>query len=130
VKRLSILLPLVLLMSCISTKAVLLDPTATSYDVVPPSEVRIFTEEAELESLEYIKVAMIEATGNSGWTNQSKMIEKMREKAGKMGANAILMPQIAEPGSGAKVAGAIFGVGAERKGNVMAIRVIGPKKEE
>jgi len=115
--------------SCISTKAVLIDPSAHVRPKVEPNAIRIIMDEAELDDLEYIKVAMIESTGNSGWTNQTKMIESMRKKAGELGANAILMPDITEPGSGAKIAGAIFGTGAERKGNVIAIFIVGPKED-
>jgi hypothetical protein len=56
------------------------------------------------------------------------MLNAMRKKGGALGGNAILLPQIQEPGAGAKVAGAIFGTGTQRKGNVIVIRILGPKR--
>jgi len=117
--------------SCISTKALLIDPSMDSLPEVDPINVRIIVDETELEGLDYVKVAMIESTASTSggsWTNQTKIIESMRKKAGELGANAILMPAIVEPGAGAKVAGALFGFGAERKGNVIAIFIRGPKE--
>ena len=46
-----------------------------------------------------------------------------------MGANAIILDAISEPSAGAKIAGAVFGVGAERKGKAIAIFVFPPEKE-
>ena len=121
-----ITLPL-LVAGCIHTRATLLDPTAR-YASVDPSMVRIFTSETELEDYDFVRVAIITSSGNTTWTNQAQMMESMRKKAGEMGANAILMPSIDEPGAGAKIAGAIFGVGTNRSGEVVALRILGPKE--
>jgi len=51
------------------------------------------------------------------------MLNKMRDEAGKMGANGVLLAAIDEPGTGAKIAGAVLGVGVNRKGQVIAILV-------
>jgi len=118
----------VLVSACVQTQATMLNPTAQQYPKVAPDSVRIFTAESELEAFEYERVAIIEATGSGEYTSQTGMIEAMRKKAGDLGANAILLPQIQEPGAGAKVAAALFGTGTERKGSVVAIRVLGPKR--
>ena len=57
------------------------------------------------------------------------MWNSMRKKAGKLGANAIILDAMSEPSAGAKVASMIFGVGgAQRKGKAIAIYVF--TKEE
>ena len=71
----------------------------------------------------YEEVAMLNATGESNWTNEEKMFASMRKKAGQMGANAIILDAINEASAGAKVAGAIFGTGTQRKGRSIAIYV-------
>lgn len=130
------LVPLILLLAvtiftaCVTTRAIYIDPAAARYAPVPPESVRIFTTEAELDTLEYVRVAIIEASGSGEYTSQTGMIDAMRKKAGTLGANGLLLPQINEPGAGAKVAGAIFGTGTERKGNAVAIRILGPKQRE
>ena len=102
---------------------------AQRYGVVSEDSVQIILNEAELEKYEYVNLGLIEATGSSAFTSQTGMINAMRIKAGKMGANAIMLPAITEASSGAKVAAVIFGVGTERKGNVVALRILKLKKE-
>ena len=112
---------------CVQTKHTLVNPSAQRYEAVPPEQVWIVTAEEELDTLNYVRVAIIEATGSGEFTNQTNMLNAIRKKAGELGANAVLLPQINEPGAGAKVAAAVFGTGTQRKGNAIAIRVLGPK---
>jgi hypothetical protein len=114
--------------ACVTTRATLVDPAAPRYDPVAPDSVRIFTDQSELDTLEYVRVAIIEASGSGEFTSQTEMLEAMRRKAGALGGNGVLLPRIDEPSAGAKVAAAVFGTGTERKGSVVAIRVIGPKR--
>lgn len=115
--------------SCVNTKVTMLIPGEEAAPISPDS-VRIFVLESELDTLEYLRVAIIEATGSGEWTSQSGMYNAMRKKAATLGCNGILLPQISEPGAGAKVAGAFLGTGTERKGQAVAIRVIGRKREQ
>jgi hypothetical protein len=117
-------------MACVTTKAIYLDPSAPRFAPVQSDSVRIFTSESELDTLEFVRVAMIEATGSGEFTSQIGMYNAIRKKAGALGGNGVLLPQINEPGAGAKVAGAIFGTGTERKGNAIVIRVLGKKPVE
>jgi len=128
VPTLAALLLVTLCTACVTTRHTFLDPSAPRYDPVSPDSVRILTHESELDSLDYSRVAVIEATGSGEFTNQIGMLEAMRKKAGELGANAILLPQIEEPGAGAKVAAAVFGTGTQRKGSVVAIRIHGNRK--
>ena len=116
-----------ILSACVSTQAIYLG-APEERTPVPADSVRIYTSESELDTLEYQRVAMIEATGSGEWTSQTGMYDAMRKKAASLGCNGVILPQINEPGAGAKIAGAIFGTGTQRKGNAIAIRVIGKKK--
>jgi hypothetical protein len=118
---------LFLVAGCVQTKYTLVNPSGTRYEPVLPEQVWLVTSEAELDTLQYVRVAIIEATGSGEWTDQTAMLNAIRKQAGKLGANAVLLPHINEPGAGAKVAGAFLGTGTQRKGNAVAIRVIGPK---
>jgi hypothetical protein len=71
----------------------------------------------------YQEVALLNATGESSWTNEAKMINSMRKKAGELGANGIILDAISEPSAGVKVAAAFLGTPAERKGKAIAIYV-------
>ena len=77
------------LSGCITTHATLVDPTATRYPRVTPDSVRIFTDRSELDTLDFVRVAIIEASGSGEWTNQSEMLEAMRKKAGELGGNGV-----------------------------------------
>ena len=113
---------------CITTHATLVDPSAPRYARVSPDSVRIFTDQSELDTLEFVRIAIIEASGSGEWTNQSEMLQAMRVKAGELGGNGVILPRIEEPSAGAKVAAAFLGTGTQRKGNVIAVRILGVKK--
>ena len=51
------------------------------------------------------------------------MFLSMKKKAAEIGANGVILDAVSEPSAGAKVAAAIFGVSAQRKGKAIAIYV-------
>ncbi|MEQ1854948.1 MAG: hypothetical protein ABL963_00675, partial [Longimicrobiales bacterium] len=51
------------------------------------------------------------------------MIDKLREEAGKLGANAIILGDIEEPGTGTRIAAAILDFETERETQALAIYV-------
>ncbi|HVT37933.1 MAG TPA: hypothetical protein VHE78_02710 [Gemmatimonadaceae bacterium] len=57
------------------------------------------------------------------------MLKNMQFTAGEMGANAIILDAVNEPGAATKIAGAILGTGAERKGKAVAIYVFPADKQ-
>ena len=116
------------LTGCITTHATLVVPTATRYARVPADSARIFTDQSELDTLDFVRIAIVEASGSGEWTNQSEMLQAMRAKAGELGGNGVILPRIEEPSAGAKVAAAFLGTGTQRKGNVVAVRVLGVKR--
>lgn len=91
---------------------------------VSPDRVAIYRN-AEQVSGRYEEVALLSAAGDYAYTSEEKMYEKMREKAGKMGANGVVLDAMTEPTTGAKVARAFLGTSAERKGKAVAIYVTG-----
>ena len=70
---------------------------------------------------QFERVALIYASGSAEYTRESGMVNKLRQEAAKRGANGIILEPIREPGAGAKVVGAIFGIGTQRKGQVVAV---------
>lgn len=116
--------------ACISTDAVLLNPVGQRYYPVAPEQVRIFTSKEELEKYEYVEIAVIKSEGNTTFSSQKGMIDSIRKKAGSLGANAIVMPEIDEPGTGSKIVGAALGVGVNRNTEVIAYRIIEKKSDQ
>ena len=110
-----------LIVACVQTNAVRLG-NAPVREPVPEDQVVVYRT-ADQVPRRYEEVALLNARGEASWTNEEKMFNSMRKKAGEMGANGIILDAITEPGAATKVAGAILGTGAERKGKAIAIYV-------
>ena len=72
---------------------------------------------------EHTRVAILDAEGDADLFNNADLLNKMREEAGKLGANAIILGDMEDPGTGARVAQAILGTTANRTGQAGAIYV-------
>jgi len=72
---------------------------------------------------EHTRVALLDAEGDADLFQNSDLINKLREEAGKLGANAIILGELEDPGTGARVAEAILGTTANRTGQAIAIFV-------
>ena len=107
--------------ACVQTNATRLGPV-TARPAVPEDQVVIYRTADKVPG-KYEEVALLNSTGESSWTNEEKMMNSMRKKAGELGANAIILDAISEPSAGAKVAGAFLGTGAQRKGKAIAVFV-------
>ena len=110
-----------LVVACVQTNAVRLG-NAPVREPVPEDQVIVYRT-ADQVPRRYEEVALLNARGEASWTNEEKMFASMRKKAGEMGANAIILDAINEPGAATKVAGAVLGTGTERKGKAIAIYV-------
>jgi len=104
---------------CVSTNAAVLNPTAV-YAKTCPQAVIVFTTPDRVGQ-EYVEVALLNSSGESGFTSERGMIESQQRKAAEVGGNGLILGGIQEPGAGAKVAAAVFGVGTDRKGKALAI---------
>jgi hypothetical protein len=112
---------LLCLTGCVQTQATML--ASETYAPTNEAEVVIYLSEADIPG-EFTKIAIISAQGESGWSNENQMYNAARKRAAKIGAHGVLLEEIKEPGSGAKVAAAIFGVGTFRRGKMIAIRLV------
>jgi hypothetical protein len=117
------LLAAVLMLSmsaCVTTNAARLGTSSANRPVVPVENVALYRLASQVPR-PYEEVALLNSSGDSGFTDEAKMFQSMKKKAGEMGANGVILDAVSEPGSGAKVAAAIFGVSAQRKGKALAI---------
>jgi hypothetical protein len=105
-----------------ATTAVTIVGQQMARPVVPAQEVRIYRTASQVPG-KYEEIALLNSSAPTGWTNEESMFKSMRQEAGKIGANAIILDAITEPSAGAKVAGALIGIAAERKGKAIAIFV-------
>ncbi len=117
-----LLLAAVSLSACVTTHAIQLG-TPGRYPPVDPNQVQVFLKEEDV-TVKFDKVAAIEAQGDYQFANDEKMIKALKKKAAKLGANAIILGEFKDPSTAGKVANALIGVGGERKGKVIAIRLL------
>jgi hypothetical protein len=113
------LLPLVpLLAGCVTvSKSVLMD---RSDRPVPRDDVAVFLASDTIpESCE--RVALLHGSGDEDFTNEGQMIDKLREEAGKLGANALHLRTMEDPGTGERIASAVFGTNADRDSDAIAL---------
>ena len=109
------------LTGCVTTNATRLG-TGAPLTPVPVESVAIYRTAGQVPG-RYEEVALLNSTGESSWTDEAAMFKSMKKKAAELGANAIILDAVSEPSAGAKIASAVFGTGAERKGRAIAIFV-------
>lgn len=110
----------VLLAACVSVNKSILDRSMMDRPV-PKDEVYVYLPGDSLP--EYRRIAILNAKGDVDMTDEGQMIDKLREEAGKLGANAIILGDTKEPGTGAKIAKALFDMSADRRTQAVAIYV-------
>jgi hypothetical protein len=108
------------LAACVSVNKSILAPNPTGR-TFRMEEVTVYFENDSLP--EHTRLAILNAHGDIDVTDESDMIDELREEAGKLGANAIVLGDIEEPGTGARIVGAVFDVSTERETQALAIYV-------
>jgi hypothetical protein len=111
----------VLLCACVSTNASLIDPSVHLVRTCPAA-VKLYTTPDRV-GRPYREVALLNAKGESNWSDEDDMIESMRDKAADVGANGIILSGIDEPSALTKVIGQVAKTGSQRKGKALAIYV-------
>lgn len=114
------LLLILVLSGCVSVNTSMLNdnPEGKVYSL---QDVQVYFENDEIP--EHTRIATMSGSGNNTYIDETDMIEKLREEAGKIGANAIVLRSMEAPGTGEKIGAAFFGVATYRKGEAIAIYV-------
>ena len=107
-----------LLTGCVTVNTSLLTD-AYKANPVPGIDVHVFFADDSVPDHE--RVAILYAEGSDDFTDQAEMIDELRKEAGKLGANAIILKNLKEPGTGERVASVVFGISSERRGEAIAI---------
>jgi hypothetical protein len=111
----------VVVCACVSTNAALIDPSVQLARTCK-SAIKLYTTPDRVGK-PYREVAVLNAKGESNWSDEGDMIESMRGKAAEVGANGIILSKIDEPSALTKVIGEVVKTGSQRKGNALAIYV-------
>lgn len=111
---------LVFLAGCVTVSKSVLS-RAHIGEPVPQDDVQVYFADDTVPAHE--RVAILSAEGDDSLTDQADMIDKLRKEAGKLGANAIILGEVKDASTGARIAAAVFGTTALRKGQAIAIFV-------
>jgi hypothetical protein len=118
---LPILLASALLGGCVGVHAVPIG-SPVQLTPVPPEQVVVYRSEDEVDA-PYDRIAVLYVEGDADFTNERQMVGAARKKAGRLGANAVVLGEFREPGTGARVVGALFHVSLNHKTQLLAIRI-------
>jgi len=126
-KSLWLALGLCLLAACATTSGVRIG-TGPSRPPLSWDKVAVYRSADQVPG-KYEEVALLVYSGDSVWSSERNMWKSLQKKAGKMGANALILDAVTEPKDGAKILSvALFGGGPDRKGKAIAIFVLPPEK--
>ena len=106
-------------LACVHTQATVLNP-ANRLEPICPEAVLLFTS-ADRVGKPYTEVAVLTSKGDETFTSEEGMHNSQRKKAAEVGANGVIMGEMKDPSTGAKIASALFGTSANRKGQAVAI---------
>lgn len=120
-KRLFVLLPCLALLALAGCVTVSESVLIRGLPPVHPDNIVIYFADDEVP--EHKRVAVLVGRGHYAATTEGKMYDKLREEAGKLGANGVIVEEFREPSGTGKVVSAVLGVGGNRKGQAMAILV-------
>jgi len=115
-KRVAVLC--VVLTGCVTvSKSVLMDRSAYP---VPQEQVQVFLE-GDIIPSSCERVALLHASGDEDFTDEGDIWDKLRSEAGKLGANAVSLMRIEDPGTGERIAAALLDTSADRDADAVAL---------
>lgn len=104
---------------CVSTNAAKL--TNEKFAPVKPEQVQVFMTEQDIKQ-PFQKIAILEAKGSYN-IDKAAFIKALQKRAGKLGANGVILGNYTEATTGAKVSNAILWTSANDKREAIAIRL-------
>lgn len=99
------------------SKSVLMD---RSEFPIPLERVQVFLEGDSIPTT-CERVALLHASGDEDFTDEGDIWDKLREEAGKLGANAVQMRAIEEPGAAERISSELFGTESDRDADAVAL---------
>ncbi len=95
------------------------------YNPIEPSTVIVYMDPSDVP-VKFEKIGLLNSTGSSTFTNEKSLIDAMKEKAGQMGADAIILGTMEDADWFQKAVGAYLNVPTKRHGQALAIRFLNP----
>jgi hypothetical protein len=116
------------LVGCLNVTSTRIGPPSLGYDrpLLAPDEVAVYRTEEQVPG-EYQEVALLHVTGSETWSTESGVYRKLREEAGRLGANAVILQPVRELSNREKIVARSLNLDMGREGRAIAIYVLPPK---
>ncbi len=96
--------------ACLSVETTRLPGNHTVRQAFPSESVDVLLADDELPSDTCERLAILDGSGENRWTSRSDMLDKLREEAGKRGANVVQLRSMEEPGISDRIPGVLLGL--------------------
>jgi hypothetical protein len=67
------------------------------------------------------RVAILHASGDVDVTDEGDFLDKLRNEAGKLGANTVFVQTMEDPGAAERIASGVFGTTSDRDSDALAL---------
>lgn len=112
---------LLVLTSCVQVSKNVLDHSFSAAPVPREGVNVLLASVGDEMPKECTRVAILHGSGAVDWTDEGDMIDKLREEAGKVGANTVFIHNMVDPGTGERIVSAIFETEADRDSDAIAL---------
>lgn len=119
--RTKAILGLLMLAGCVTVSKTVLTEEFSSAPLPEQQVMVLMASLGDTMSSECVRVAILHASGDQDTTDEGEMISKLREEAGKLGANTLFIQDMEEAGTAERVIGEIFDVEADRDSEAVAL---------
>ena len=106
--------------ACVSTHALKL--SSVSHPPLSSDSVQVYVSEDEVKE-NFEKVATIEVKGSSIWKTKEALLKRLKEKAGAIGANGIILLDVKDRSLGVKALDLYFTAGLLTRKKIQAIAI-------
>jgi hypothetical protein len=115
------------LVGCLNVTTTQIGSPSLGYDRprLAADQVAVYRKEDQVPG-QYQEVALLHVTGSEAWSTESDLYRKMREEAGRLGANAVILQPVPELSTREKIVARSLNLDMGREGRAIAIYVLPP----
>lgn len=117
----SLLLFTIVVAACVSVSKTVLTEDFVSAPV-PPGQVNVLMAlMGDTIPSDCTRVAIMHASGDQDATDEGDFLDKLREEAGKLGANTVFVQTMEDAGAAERIVGGILGTPSDRDSDSLAL---------
>jgi hypothetical protein len=115
------LVVLLAISGCVTVSKSVLNESFAAHPVAPDQVSVLMASLGDSIPSDCERVAFLHASGDLEWTDEGDIYNKLREEAGKLGANTVFVQNMDDAGTGEQVVSALFGTTSDRDSDAVAL---------